>query len=221
MTRRLYRSPRKEQAGFTIVELLVVMIVTSIVSVGILMVFTSLSGVFYSQGTRIQNQDDARMALNQIVRFLRMATSSADNMTSHSDAIASASTQNIEFFCDVDGDGLSEKVRYYLDGTTLRMQTAEPVWVTGTNPHYEYPAYNTNGIVVQEAIRNGATPVFTYNHYNPSILEPFTPVNATDREAIATIKVSLVVNEKPELAKSAVRLETDVQIRQRYEGGLE
>jgi hypothetical protein len=197
------------------------MLVAAILLVGVLGIFSSVSAVFNSQHVRMLNQDDARTAINQIARYVRMASSSADNLTTQSNAVATADPQNIEFYCDVDGDNLAEKVRYYLAGSTLMMQTAEPVWVTGTNPHYSYPAYNTNGVIVQDAIRNGSAPVFRYYYYiNPGVLAEFTPTTASARQLVVTVSVSLVVNARPELAKGSVALATDVQIRQRYEGGL-
>jgi prepilin-type N-terminal cleavage/methylation domain-containing protein len=215
-----------DRGGFTLVELLVTVVLVSVVGVAILMLFSSLTGVFYTQGARIQNQDDARTAINQISRYIRAATSSADNMTTQSDAIALALPQEMVLYCDVDSDvnALADKVRYYLQGTTLRMQTVAPVLGSGSDPHYTYPAYTTDGILVQDAIRNGTQAVFTYYRYDGGAVVPFTPVTAADRENIVTVAISLTINERPDLAKGAVVLATDVQIRQRYErieGGIE
>ena len=91
---RALRLGFRGQSGFTLVEMLVTVVLVSVVGVAILMLFSSLSGVFHSQSVRIQNQDDARTAINQISRYVRMATSSADNMTSQSDAIATALPQD-------------------------------------------------------------------------------------------------------------------------------
>ncbi len=218
---RMARARMVGQAGFTLVELLVVIIIAAIVSVAVLMAFSSLSGAFQSQEVRIQNQDDARSAVNQMARYLRMATSSVDNPTSQTNAIATALPQDIEFYCDLNGDGVAEKLRYYLDDTTLLSQSATAVWVTGTNPHWSYPAYETNGIVIQDAIRNGSDPVFSYWRYEGGAMAEFTPTTPAERQQIVTITVSVKVNEDPESAQGAVLLATDVQIRQRYEGGLE
>jgi hypothetical protein len=203
-----------------------VMLLTAIVSVAILGVFSSLNGVFSSQTTRIQNQDDARTAVNQMGRYVRMATSSADNLTSQSNAIAKALPQDIEFYCDLLGDGVPEKVRYYLDGATLLMQTAEPELSGGL---WVYPgSYDTDGIVVQEAIRNGSAPVFTYHKYDGPDLVECSPESAATpaaraalRQAVVTVTISVTVNAKPELADGSVVLATDVQIRQRYDGELQ
>jgi len=209
------------EGGFTLIELLVVIVIAGILSGAVLLLFSNVSGAFHSQGVRIQNQDDARSAINQMARFIRMAASSADNMTTLSNSIATALPQDIEFYCDVDGDGISEKMRYYLDGTTLRNQTAAPLWISGSDPHWEYPAYETDGVVVQDAVRNGGEPVFCYYRYNGSELEEFTPTTAADRRGIVTVSILVRVNERPELAQGNVELSTTVQIRQRFNGGLE
>jgi hypothetical protein len=186
--------------------------------VGILL---STTGVVASQNVRIQNQDDARLAINQMARYIRMATSSADNQTTQSNAIATAQPQDIEFYCDFDADGVAEKVRYYLTGNVLMSQSDEPVWVTGTSSHWEYSEYDTGGVVIQNTVQNGSDALFRYYRYNSGVLEQFTPTTVADRRAIVTVSISLRVNERPDLAASDVVLATDVQIRQRYEGGLE
>jgi type II secretory pathway component PulJ len=214
----------RAEGGFTLVELLVTIMLASAVGVAILMTFMNVTRVFDSQEVRIQNQDDARTAINQMARYVRSATSSVDNLTSQSNAIATAQPQDIEFYCDVDGDGVAERARYYLNGTTLRMQTAEPTYHTGATPYWDYPAsYQTDGIVVQEAVRNGTAPVFSYYFYvTPGVLSEFSyaPTSSADRQSIVSVSISISVNERPELAASNVQLATDVQIRQRYNGGL-
>jgi hypothetical protein len=202
------------------VELLVVVLLAAVLSGAVYGVFSSISGVFASQGVRIQNQDDARTALNEITRYLRMATSSADNQTSQSNSIEDATTQAVEFYCDLDGDGIAEKARYYLQGTNLKMRTVEPTWVLTPTPHWVYPAYTIDGVVIQNAVLNGANPVFRYYRYTGGVLVEFTPNTADLRQQIVTISIALTVNEAPKLARGNVVLTTDVQIRQRYEGGL-
>jgi hypothetical protein len=150
-----------------------------------------------------------------------MATSSADNQTSQDNAIATAQPQELEFYCDVDGDEVAEKVRYYLASTTLRMQTAEPVWNTAPQPHWEYPSYATDGIVIQNAVLNGSDPVFRYYKNSGGALVEFSPSSESARREIVTVGISLRVNEQPHVAKGNVQLATVVELRQRYTGGLE
>jgi prepilin-type N-terminal cleavage/methylation domain-containing protein len=217
----LVRRRLSKQQGFTIVELLLVILIGSLVSVAVLMVLHGTSTVFNSQEVRILNQDDARLAINQMSRFIRMATSSADNLTTVSNAIETAYPFDIEFYCDVDGDGVADKIRYYLTGNELRSQTKAPVWVETPTPGWQYGTYDTDGVVIENRVRNETEVMFTYYRYDGAGgLEPFSPVSEADKEDVVTVRITIKVGERPDLAPKDVVLSTDVQIRQRYEGGL-
>ncbi|MCZ7663911.1 MAG: prepilin-type N-terminal cleavage/methylation domain-containing protein [Thermoleophilia bacterium] len=97
--------------GFTLIELLVTMMVAAIMAAAILGIYSSALHTFAAQQVRIQNQDDARLAINQMSRYLRMAASSASNQTTRSDAIAYAQAQDVVFYADLDGDGDTDKAR--------------------------------------------------------------------------------------------------------------
>ncbi len=220
----------RKQEGFTLSEWVVVGLLGGILSAAVIAVLFSLTGVFHSQGTRMLNQDSARTAINQVGRYIRMATSSADNLTTQSNSIATALPHDLEFYVDLDGDGLAEKARYYVEGDTLKMQTADPQWVTSPAPGWTYGDYETDGIIIQAGVRNGADPVFRYyklrtgsttTSVGSSPLVEFEPTTAADRQLIVSIGISLVVNERTDLAKGDVHLATAVEIRQRDVRGLE
>jgi hypothetical protein len=104
------------------------------------------------------------------------------------------------------------------------MQTAEPVWATSPTPaHWDYPAYETDGIVVEDAVRNGSSPVFRYYKYASAsgALEECSPTTDAGRREIVAVEIAVEINSRPDLADGSVKLATDVQIRQRYEGGLQ
>jgi prepilin-type N-terminal cleavage/methylation domain-containing protein len=214
------RGENSGSGGFTLVELIVAIALTSIVVVAVLLLFSNVSGVFNRENVRMQNQDDARTAVNQMAEYIRGATSSADNETTQSNSVAIAQPQEIVFYCDVDGDGAAEKVRYYLAGTTLLSQIAEPVYHSTSTPYWDYPAYTGQGIVVADAVRNGIEPIFTYSQYSGGALAAFTPSTDTLRRLVVSVSINLRVNERPDLTGSDVVLATDVQIRQRYSGSL-
>jgi prepilin-type N-terminal cleavage/methylation domain-containing protein len=221
--RQKVRARLSAHGGFTLIELLLVMLLSSIIAAAVLAVLQGTTRVFNAQEVRMLNQDDARSAINQMTRYLRMATSSADNGTTLSNAIATALPQEVEFYCDIDGDDEAEKARYYLVNSILWLQSDQPVWVTGTSPHWQYNGYDSNGVVIQNRVRNGTDPMFTYYRYvdEHGTLEAFTPVTAEDKMGIVTIGITIKVGERPDLAARDVSLSTDVQIRQRYQGGLQ
>ena len=209
------------ESGFTLVELLVAMVVASVIVAAVVTTLLTLTDSFDTQQINMVNQDDARTAIDQICRYIRAATSSADNTTTQSNSIATAQPSNIEFYVDVHGDGVAEKVRYYLNGTNLCMQTAQPNLVTSPTPHYVYPAYQTNFTVVQAGVANGSAPLFTYYENNSGTLHQFVPASTADLQNVVAVTVSLSVNEGPAVTKGNVNLSTLVQIRQRFYGGID
>jgi prepilin-type N-terminal cleavage/methylation domain-containing protein len=224
----IFRDRLRGSRGFTLIELLVVMLTAGIIAGAMLGLYAGVMRSFADTGNRIVNQDDARTAVNQMSRYIRMASVSASNLTSVSDAIALASPQELVFYADINGQGQPEKVRYYLVGKTMKMASVAPD--ASTSPP-SYPAYTTDGVVVMNGIQNGATAIFTYYQMNPNYLTNPIPsndnlvvmANPTDPSALAKILavgVTLYVNEAPKVSKGNVRLDSLAQIRQRYNGGL-
>jgi prepilin-type N-terminal cleavage/methylation domain-containing protein len=226
--RSALRNRLRGSQGFTLIELLVVMLIAGILAGAMLGLYYGVVRSFADTGNRMVNQDDARTAINQMGRYIRMATSSASNQTSISDAIAVASPQELVFYADLNGDGKADKVRYYLSGLTMKMATVAPI-MTPSPP--SYPAYTTDGVVVMNGIQNGATAIFTYYQVNPAYTSTTdaahdnltvitNPTTAADRLKIVAVGLTVYVNEAPKLSKGNVRLDGLVQIRQRYNGGL-
>jgi prepilin-type N-terminal cleavage/methylation domain-containing protein len=214
--------------GFTLIELLVVMIAAGILATAMLGLYLGVVRSAADTGNRIINQDDARTAVNQIGRYIRMATSSAFNQTSISDAIALAQPQELVFYADIDGDSIPDKVRYYVSGLSLKMATVAPDMTT--NPP-SYPAYTTDGVVMLNGMRNGAAAIFTYYETNPAYTSTTdaahdnltvmtNPTSESDLRKIVAVGITLYVNEAPQLSKGSVKLDSLIQLRQRYNGGL-
>jgi hypothetical protein len=203
---------------------MVTVLVSGIMSAAILGLFLGMLRVFASEGSRMLSQDGARLGTQQMSRYIRGATSSAGNTSTYSDAVAVALPQDIVFFTDTNGDGNSEKVRFYLSGTTLYMQRASPIMTNHpptypTSPEYAFRSILCTGVV------NGSTAVFTYYIYNDTYkrLDPVTlgtSPTAAQLRAVVGVGIDLNVNEQPKLAPSGARLSTVIQIRQRSNGGL-
>jgi Tfp pilus assembly protein PilW len=227
-SRGLARAAVRGVRGFTIIELLMVCGCTILLAGAILGIYEGLIKSWADTSNRITNQDDARLAINEISRYIRMAQNSESNLTSISDALEVTSPDDLVFYSDINGDGYAERCRFYLSGQALRLATVAPDMTT--SPATYAGAYTGDGVVVLSGVRNGSTAVFTYYRLNPAYitnpvaandtLVPVTPSTAADRASVVAIGVTLYINEAPELSKGNVDLNTLIQIRQRYNGGL-
>lgn len=197
------------------------MALVGLVAASILAVYGSSMKTFADQDNRIKSQDDARSAMETVSRYIREAESSASNLTSVSDAIAYAQPQELVIYSNIDTDSTAEKVHFYVSGTSLMMQTAQPIMTT--NPPSYPSTYSYNGTMVLTGLANGATPIFTYYAYSGStdqLVQVTNPTTAADLASIVVVDIELKVNEQPLLSKSGISLHTRVEIRQRYPYGL-
>jgi Tfp pilus assembly protein PilW len=238
----IMRTWSRKAQGFSLIELVMVCTVTALLGGAILGIYEGLVRSWADTSHRIINQDDARLALDEVSRLLRMAESSESNLSSTSDAVAVAADNQLVFYSDIDGDGLAEKVRYYLDGTSLRMATVDPN--TSTTPPTYSSTYTGDGVIIMNGIQNYSdansanwTPMFTYYKMNPAYATNPVPANdtliaislttsthqqvaSTDLSGIVAVEIKLAVNETPGVPKASFVLDTLIQIRQRYNGGL-
>lgn len=175
---------KKNVQGYTLVEMLVVIGITlatlgSLVSAIMLFYRTNLTTLQQAYGVQ-----SARQGIQSTVRDIRGIQYGSDG----SYPIASTSANSFSFYSDENGDGIPEKIRYFLSGTDLK----QGVIYSSGNP----PVYGGNETLKTEAdgVQNVARGVSLFRYYNASSTELFAVSTTT---AIAYVTVTLVVNEKP------------------------
>src|SRR3970040_2041150 len=87
--------------------------------------------------------------------------------------LAQADAQTVTFYSDIDGDGTFERVRYFLDGTTLRRGVIEQ---TTTQPVTYPPASEIVADVVRYLVPGT---IFTYypEGFPPELTPIPSPIN--------------------------------------------
>jgi prepilin-type N-terminal cleavage/methylation domain-containing protein len=101
------------QAGFTLVELMVSLVVTLLLSAGLATMMVESSRVNRSQQMKAKVQADARNCLSMVVQRLRSAgwdPLNADLATLNLDSDTSDGIAEIELFADLDGDGANDSL---------------------------------------------------------------------------------------------------------------
>ena len=113
MPRRCTRLPAADQRGFTLVELLVAMVVSTIVLGGAVMVTSQIQSGYRRQIEDSTGTQEARYALDWLGKLIRGAGNNPYNrLTSECPA---AGTPIASFVFDPDGDGVDNDIRIQAD----------------------------------------------------------------------------------------------------------
>lgn len=169
------------RTGLTLVETMVIIGISSMV----LAALTTMIVSFYRTNQYVIDRasavENARRSIATAEVDLREASYGADG----SYPIASAATSTVTFFANTDKDSSVEKVRYYLQNTTLYRGTTQPA---GSS----YAGQPEIIDLVIDNIRNGtSTPLFSY--YDSSGSPLTAPVNVS-KIVIITLQVLADVN---------------------------
>lgn len=192
-------------SGFTLVEVIVAMFIFSII-VASVSVFSGYYLKNYSYTTEeTQSIGLAQSGLTQMIHEIRAARNGEDG----SWPIITADDNQLILFADVNGDGLTEKVRYFLNGTVLQKGVIQATAVPVT-----YPAANEKISVVTTNIDTTVTPIFRYYNDNwPSDTtnNPLTPTNRISNTRYIT--VNLQINITSNYGSQPFQLTSGVAIR--------
>ncbi len=107
--------------GFTLIEVIVAVGILGIIFVAMLSFQVNVHKYNNSASQSLQNSHDARSLIRVIVKELRSAKQGSDG----SYPIAEASTSSLAFYGDVDGDGLQEKIHYYVSDNKLHREVTK------------------------------------------------------------------------------------------------
>ena len=196
---------RKYAGGFTLVETLVVAFIFVIVMMG---VTEFARNTFYTNSVvkgSFSTAQDAEAILRTITAQLRSASQGSDG----SYPILSAGSSTITFFSDIYGNGVKERVRYFLSSTTLEEGIMVP---KGTPPSYanatetiSYIAYN---------VRNNGSSTNTFDYYDTTYNGTSTPLTQpVSVAAVRLVKVTLILDSDPNRSPTPRTYTTQVSLR--------
>lgn len=173
--------------GFTAIEIMVALAI--FVTIIILVTTLARNTVMYRRifFSGLTGSDDARHILQPIANEIRSASQSS--LGSYPLEVTDNNT--LIFYSDTNNDGLKERIRYFLNGTTLSKGIIKPIG----NP-LVYAANNEVITPLMYNVANGVTPIFSYYDTNytgstAALAQPVSPL------AIRLIKVTVVIDADP------------------------
>jgi prepilin-type N-terminal cleavage/methylation domain-containing protein len=172
--------------GFTLIEILIVMFII-VFLVGVIIFFViSLSNYRTFFLFTMGSEKEIDIMLTNIAREIRTMNYSSNGAY----PIEYASTTSIIFYSDIDNDGLTERIRYYLENNILKRGIIKP---SGTPP-----SYNQANEKIWNMVYNVEDFKITYYDESLNILSP--PI---ENYKIKIIKVE--VKTKPVFNKPSIQ----------------
>jgi prepilin-type N-terminal cleavage/methylation domain-containing protein len=185
----------KDEAGFTVVELLVAMLVLSVVVAGTLLMIE----VLVRQGNGVAQRTDAmqrgRLALDTITRQVRSQVC----LDAATGSMVEAGPLSLTFHADL-GDGSTPPTKRTLTYEPATRQITQTVLVGKgtTNGSFTFLGPAKTTVLLQDVVPDGGRPIFEYRAYptnggtTPSevLSPPFTP-SELSRTALIRIRFAV------------------------------
>jgi prepilin-type N-terminal cleavage/methylation domain-containing protein len=209
VTVRLRR--RRAQAGFTLVELMVAIVLAAIFALAIYGFFFNVMDNARTQQSHWMAQQDGRTAIDRMAAEVRQAVSPDDGLTP---PIISVSTTSIEMYVDPSRAltalrPVPHKVRYAIVSGRLIRERATP---TNTVAPFSYGAYGPDEVLV-DGVQNGSIPLFTAVSEDGLALPATLAAGAPQLRDVSQLSVRLVIGQRTGAKATTMELNTDVALR--------
>lgn len=161
-----------KNSGFTLIEL--------IISLSIAMIIILVAGVFIQNtlnfGNIFRSSFEAKSEVNQLFQTIGREVRATTISNTGSYPIETAASSTFAFYSDLESGGIIERVRYFLDGDTLKKGIIRP----SGNPLTYNPANETITETVHNVILSASNTFSYYDSNYTGVEQPLTfPINAS------------------------------------------
>ncbi len=188
--------------GFTLIEILVAMTITSMTLVFVTYFSLNISNFGTDLNSRLESEYELQLALRTMSSEIRSMGPGSNGAY----PIATATATTFMFYSDIDGDGSFEQVRYFLEGTVLKKGVTR---ATATEPIL-YPSASETIIEIAHYLTS--TSLFSFfAEGHPDLIAPLaTPVTLSQ---IRLVRVTGTVDRDTTQPPLPSTLTTSITIR--------
>ncbi|MEK9171773.1 MAG: prepilin-type N-terminal cleavage/methylation domain-containing protein [Patescibacteria group bacterium] len=191
------------KSGFSVIEVLVSIFILTLIGFA---VYSFQKDVFslnriISDGLTAQNE--ARRALKSMSAEIR--TVSPSSLGAY--ALTQTATSSFTFYSNIDDDSFKERVRYFLDGATLKKGVIKPSGAPLT--------YNPVSEVISEIVHdvaNATSSIFSYYDANyDGVTQPLA--EPIDIVAVRLVKITVAIDKDSQTSPGPITLTTQISMR--------
>lgn len=193
-------SPSHTERGYTLLEMLVVL---AIIVITVPVVYAAIQALYHvheSTLARAMAVTETTRGVQEMVRDVRSAVYAENGSL----PIVALATSSLTIYADTDLDGVVERVRYFLDGTTVRKGIIKP---TGTS---SYPVAQESVASLIPNIINTSASTSLFRYYTATGTEIVTPSASL---AVRRVDVVCVARSTKGTAADAVTIASSASIR--------
>lgn len=188
--------------GFTIIEVLFVVAILAIIMIPL----TRFQVDVFFHNTFMQNsltaEAEARTALKNMIKELRSMSQS--NTGAY--PLALATTTAVTFYTDTDGDGVKERVRYFVSEGILKKGVLKPFGAP-----YQYVEANEK---LSNVVYDVSTSTAIFSYYDRSYSGTSTPLaHPIDASVVRLVEARIEIDKDPNKPPAPMIFESQVSIR--------
>ncbi len=197
------RIGNKNRRGFTLIELIIGMAMFGIIAV----VITSFEAQFEKITLFINQSIENRQGFDSVFQSLRTEIRSAGSSAIGGYTIESATSTSFVFFSDVDGDGVTERIRY----TITPSSTLERGFI---DPSGSPLTYATSSETKQSVITNVVATSSSFQYYDSNYSGTQNPMSyPIDVSLIRMVKITVTADVNPTASPLPVTFSHTINIR--------
>ena len=198
-----FKNHHNSKSGFSVIEVLVSILILSLIGLAVYSFQNDVFSLNRIISGSLTAQDEARRALKIMSAEIR--TASPSSLGAY--ALAQTATSSLTFYSNIDSDSFKERVRYFLNGATLKKGVIKP---SGTPLTYN-PANEAVSELVHD-VANATTSIFSYydENYDGTTQALAEPI---DTATVRLVKITIMIDKDSQTPPGPMTLTTQISMR--------